>query len=269
MSEDWRVETNGLDYLRGQQKRVAIEQRRPVIRKASDLVGPGINLAATRITDYNDILATFNGYYSSEPGALYAPNSTDSFVGFVAMDALLGGVQEFTSLDTGVEYRRVFARSPGDEESISFGAWQSEERVPATAFTPTSTNVAQQLTDFDANTPIVMTMPLMEFIGQPGTFIREETKLNIARQGIYSGYFWWRTTDDIAINYLQIEFPNGPIQTYDVLYNLTSDDGIMVPLHFVATTGTGFIRVTGYQAVADNKIAEFERLHLTRLGDAV
>lgn len=268
MSEDWRIETNGVDYLRGQQKRVAIEQRRPVIRKASDLVGPGIGATATVITDYNDVLATFNGYYSSEAGALYAPNSTEAFVGSVVMDSTLGGVQTFTSLSTGVEYRRTFIRNPSDESSISFGAWVSNETIPATAFTPISNNIAQQITEFDNNVDTVMTMPLMEFIGNQFTYTRTNTQLVITRPGVYSGYFWWRTTENIYTDTLLIEFPNGDGQTYDVLYNVISGSGIQVPLHFVTTGTEGFVRVTGYQHDSANKHAEFERLHISRLGDA-
>jgi len=270
MTEDWRIQTSGEDYLRNQQKRVALEQRRPVIRQASDLVGPGIGAEATRITDYNDILATFNGYYASEAGvALYAPNTTDAFIGSVIMDATLGGVQTFTSLSTGVEYTRTFIRNPSDEASISFGLWHSVETIPATAYTPTVTGVAQSITEFDDNEEVIFTMPLMDFLGEPYTYARSERTLAILRPGVYSGYFWWRTTENIITDYLKIAFPNGNEQTYDVMYNVISGSGLQVPLHFVATGATGFVQVSGYQHDSPNQHAEFERLHLSRIGDAL
>lgn len=268
MTEDWRIQTTGEDYLRAQQKRVATEQRRPVIRKASDLVGPGIGSAAVMITDYNDILATFNGYYSSEAGALYAPNSTDQFIGTVVMSDTLGGVQTFTSLTTGVEYTRTFLRSPGDESDISFGVWHSVETIPATVFEPAVGN-AQQITVLGDSVAVRCTMPLMESVGDPNTFARSTTKLAILRTGVYSGYFWWRTTENIIVDTLQIEFPNWDDQTYDVMYNVIAGSGIQVPLHFVATGTDGFIRVTATQHAASNQHAEFERLHLSRIGDAL
>src|SRR6478752_2320563 len=92
---NWREDTNAETYFGHQQKQVNLADRRPVIRTASDLVGPGIDSNTVRITDYNDLLATFNGYYSSLAGAASAPNATEDFVGVVISDSALGGRQEF------------------------------------------------------------------------------------------------------------------------------------------------------------------------------
>lgn len=127
MSDDWRFDgetgANAGDYFLGQRKRLDIDKRRPVIRRASDLVGPGIDAQAVRVTNWNDMLATFNGYYSSLPGAAYAPDSIQNFLGTVVMDSEMGGVQVLTGLANGREYKRLFLRNPGDETSITFGAW--------------------------------------------------------------------------------------------------------------------------------------------------
>lgn len=267
MSQDWRMGTNAEDFLRGNQKRLALDERRPVIRKASDLVGPGIDAAAVSITDYNDVLATFNGYYSSVPGALYAPNTADSFIGFVIMDDTLGGVQTFTSLVSGNEYRRTFLRNPSDEDSLSFGLWHTDETVPATVYSASSIN-SRIITELDSGEGVQCEMPEMAFIGDPDTYARSVRVLSILRPGVYSGYFWWRTTENITVDTLQIEFPNGDDQTYDVLYLIDGGHGVQVPLHFYTSVETGFIRVTATQSAADNQHAEFMRLHLTRLGDA-
>lgn len=123
MTENWRTAVDGQDYFGQQKKRVALEQRRPSIRKASDLVGPGISLYAVRLTDYNDILATYNGYYSSEAGATDAPDPVGIYVGTVVSDATLGGVQTFTDITTNDQYRRCFERNPGDPDFITWGSW--------------------------------------------------------------------------------------------------------------------------------------------------
>lgn len=131
--ENWKIPTDAEDYFGQQGRKLQIADRRPVIKRASDLVGPGIGAAAVPITDYNDILATYNGYYSSVPGVSDAPNGTDSFVGTVVMDSELGGVQEFISLTTGYTYRRLFIRSPADPDSISFQPWTSDVPAPVVA----------------------------------------------------------------------------------------------------------------------------------------
>lgn len=129
--QNWRVEDSAETYFGHQKKTLAVADRRPVIRRASDIVGPGINAMATRITDYNDILATYNGYYSSEAGASNAPNSDEAFVGITVMDSALGGYQQFTGLDTGTEYRRIFTRNPSDPDMIFWGAWVVTWEEPA------------------------------------------------------------------------------------------------------------------------------------------
>lgn len=267
MTQDWRIQTNGEDYLRAQNKRVNLENRRPVIRKASDLVGPGIGAEAVKITDYNDILATFNGYYSSDPGALYAPNDSEAFIGSVIMDSVLGGIQTFISLVSGNEYRRTFLRNPSDETSISFGVWHTDEVVPATAYSQRSSNIPVQ-TVLENNVSAACALPGLLFIGDPDTYAPTVDSLIITRPGVYTGYYWWHTTTEIEVGILQTEFPNGTEQTFDVLFNIPGNTGVQVPLTFYTADADGFIRVTAKQTSGSPATAEFLRLHLTRIGDA-
>lgn len=132
MSSNWRQETDAADYFGHQQKKLNVADRRPVIRRASDLVGPGIGASATRITDFSDLLATYNGYFSSVPGARHAPNDTEAFVGHVVMDDTLGGRQVFTGLTSRTEYARVFVRNPGDPsnpDTILWGDWTTSDEA--------------------------------------------------------------------------------------------------------------------------------------------
>lgn len=135
MAENWRTEITALDYFGHQQKKNAVADRRPLIRKPSDLVGPGIGANAVRVTDWGGptgapgtdygILSVYDGYFSSAPGAANAPEATAAYVGFVVSDDELGGVQTLVRLDTGVRYRRTFNRNPSDPHTLYWSTWIS------------------------------------------------------------------------------------------------------------------------------------------------
>lgn len=123
MSQNWRTATDAEDYFQQQQKQTVMNNRRPVIRKASDLVGPGIAATAVRITSFNDLLAQYNGFFSAVAGTFFAPTPYQPYVGWVSSDAELGGVQVFYGLEDGAVYRRVFNRNPADFATIIWGNW--------------------------------------------------------------------------------------------------------------------------------------------------
>jgi hypothetical protein len=122
-AENWRTEVDAGDYFLHQKKKVDFSDRRPVIRRASDLVGPGIAPNAVRITDFNDVLATFNGFFSAATGATNAPTAGQAYVGWVSSDAELGGVQVFSGLTNSNTYRRTFRRNPADPNTLYWGTW--------------------------------------------------------------------------------------------------------------------------------------------------
>lgn len=121
--QNWRVPTTAEDFFRSQQKALNLADRRPVIRKAADLVGPGIDKQAIPISDFSDQLATYNGFFSAVAGTFGAPNSTDAFVGTVINDAVLGGTQTFLGLTSKITYQRTFQRNPSDPLSLFWGGW--------------------------------------------------------------------------------------------------------------------------------------------------
>lgn len=126
---NWRTDVNSSDYFGQQKKTLAVADRRPVIRKPSDLVGPGIAATAVRITDFNDLLATYNGFFSAQGDAANRPSSvvdTDELVGYVVSDGDFGGEQVFTRLSDGSEFRRRFIRAPYAPESITFFPWRED-----------------------------------------------------------------------------------------------------------------------------------------------
>lgn len=169
--KNWRPIVTAADYLTNQKKTAAVADRRPVIRRASDLVGPGIAGQATRITDFDNVLATFNGFFSSAPGANKAPNPTGSFVGVVSCDSSLGGIQDFTELSSGVKYTRIFQRNPADASTIYFGEWRAlANREPwtiATSITWATTGPGSALT--------TVTFPVGLFATAPGVHVTKRT----------------------------------------------------------------------------------------------
>lgn len=125
MSQNWRTEVDAQDYFGHQRKQLSLADRRPVIRRPSDLVGPGIAQSALRVEDLNDPLATYNGYFSIASGGLNAPTGSGAHVGFVSSDVELGGVQLFTNLSSGVTYRRTFVRNAMDLSSHTALIWSA------------------------------------------------------------------------------------------------------------------------------------------------
>lgn len=121
--QNWRVPTTAEDYFRNQQRRADIADRRPVVRKAADIVGPGIDATAIPITDFSDPLATYDGFFSAVAGTFGAPTNSEAYVGTVVSDAVLGGTQTFTGLTSKVTYQRTFQRNPADYSSLFWGGW--------------------------------------------------------------------------------------------------------------------------------------------------
>ena len=79
--QNWRPVVGADDYFRQQEKRIMHEERRPQIRQASDLLGPGFGSRATAIADWNSDEAAFTGFFFTEPGAANAPDTNLRWIG--------------------------------------------------------------------------------------------------------------------------------------------------------------------------------------------
>jgi len=260
-TENWRPVVNATDYLGGQKKRVEIEQRRPTIRKAADLVGPGIGPEAVRITDYNNLLATFNGYYSSAAGALNAPNATEAFVGQVISDAEFGGRQVFTGLTSGTEYVRTFTRSPTDAETIGWGLW-SGQRVPPSA---AGYDVVQ--TPSPAGRVTILPPPNLHYIGESGVYEPSAAGIRIRRQGVYTGMMQVGSSSNNPAD-VYIQRPDG-----NTTQNIGQVAQLLGPTRYYpftvwATDDQQGFAVSVYQT-AGGAPNFWWRFTCTRLGDAI
>lgn len=126
--QNWSPQTTAGEYFQQNEKRLKFGERRASYSRAVDLVGPGINSYATRITDFDNELATFNGYFSAGAGeAINAPTDDWNLVGTVTSDAEFGGMQVFYPVGSGApdeRYERMFRRAPMDSEVITFTSWR-------------------------------------------------------------------------------------------------------------------------------------------------
>lgn len=81
-------------YMRHQEKRIMAEQRRPIVRKASDILGPGFGPLATELSDWNSDEAAFNGYFwSAASTTSNAPDTTSVWMGICVSNGLFGWQQ--------------------------------------------------------------------------------------------------------------------------------------------------------------------------------
>jgi hypothetical protein len=260
--QNWRTEVDATDYFGHQKKRVDLEQRRPVVRRASDLVGPGIGSAAIRVTDYNDVLATFNGYYSSAPGALNAPTDTESFIGTTVADPVLGGRQALTGLLTGYEYTRTFVRNASDPASISWGVWHEAERIPASATAseaiPTTKVSGQGLTRLKA--------PKIEAIGAPGTYEWEKESIHVLRPGVYTGSATLTGPDAVLIS-VAVQWPDRSGSKSMSLGPLYLRRTGPIPFTFWSTGENQQISVYADHSETTEQTITWQDFAITRVGD--
>lgn len=262
--QSWRPETDAEDYFIHQKKQLTLADRRPVIRKASDLVGPGFGANTIRITDYNSVLATFNGYFSSAPGADNAPNGDEAFTGYVVSDAELGGQQVFTGLSSGTEYRRTFTRSVTDSATLGWGAW-SGSRIPATA-----TSGGQIPTTVPGTSSMVLTPPTMLITGEPGVFERSDAGITVLKQGVYTGAARFTnsgTYTPTATEEIFFYYPKGGTTVLAAQYLVVGQRTLNIPFTVtVSDTGGGFTLT--YNNTSVNPIVARWDFSCTRVGDA-
>ncbi len=261
--DNWRQSPDAEDYFLRQQKKLAVADRRPVTRRASDLVGPGIGANTVRLDDYNDLLASFNGYYSSEPGAGNAPTPDEAFVGYTVSDATLGGRQEFVGLSTNLEYSRTFVRSPVDPEAIAWGRWSERRRIAATARTTGEID-----TDTLPSGAAMLTAPSLAVIGQAGVYERTATAIKILRSGVYTGHV--QVGDRLGtttLDTLALYLPAGSTSEPSIQLNVPLGPTVHIPFTCWADDGAQGFSVLAVHSEAQPR-SVWWRFSCTRVGDA-
>jgi hypothetical protein len=123
--------------MREVEKRILHEERRPNIRTASDLMGPGLSPYSILINDWNAAETAFNGFFHSDPNALNTPDNTRYWMGTSQASPEGYGLQRVTEYREGrtsatwprFTYLRKFFTPPGAQRQ--FSAWRLDDGTPA------------------------------------------------------------------------------------------------------------------------------------------
>lgn len=273
--QNWRTDVTWLDYVGHQRKKNQVSDRRPVIRKASDLVGPGINSSATVVTDWNNALATFNGYFSSVR-ALNGPRPETSgpdddydihpYTGYVVMDATYGGKQVITDLDTMIDYSRIFRRAPYDPSTIVWGAWTSSSSAPPSAYAASSVN-----TSVGIGVDVPLKCPVLGGSNWDTTYAQDGTTFRILAPGVYTGVLRVSSFISPYTANLAVVLPKG-LSTETINYlsqSLTGGSGgpgARIPFTFTSLLATSAITITAYRTSGSTGDAQWSGLDITRVG---
>lgn len=124
----WPVPQNLDGWMRQMEKRTLGSERRPLIRNAADILGPGIAPFAVLVGDWNDEVTLFNGIFYSEPTALNSPDGAAYWMGFSFANPDGFGFQRVWEFrESATALMRVFERSfsSADGEQRAFEPWLS------------------------------------------------------------------------------------------------------------------------------------------------
>lgn len=80
-ANSWTQIEDAADWMRQIEKRILHEERRPGVRSASDLMGPGLAPFSIWVNDWNAPETAFNGMFHSDPGALNSPRTDGYWMG--------------------------------------------------------------------------------------------------------------------------------------------------------------------------------------------
>lgn len=158
----WRIAQDGPDWMREIEKRILHEERRPSVRTASDILGPGISPFSVFIQDWNAPETAFNGFFHTEPGSINSPDSTKYWMGTSQATKEGYGVQRVTQYrgeppETLPTYAwvRLFYTVAGAQRQ--FTTWKMEEDTdppypvipdPVNEFLGTEIGDAQNLNNY-------------------------------------------------------------------------------------------------------------------------
>lgn len=130
----WRVPQDFADLQRNSEKRQLNQERRPQVRTAADLLGPGLAPFAVEISDWNGDETAFNGFFWSQPGAINSPDVANSKWYMGQSEATEDGfglqwATEFRNIAGNAWPPRSFIRrffDPGSAGTRSFSAWAEQ-----------------------------------------------------------------------------------------------------------------------------------------------
>lgn len=126
-ANSWRIPHTASDLIGGMNKRILHEERRPLIRSASDLLGPGLGPTAVQLLDWNDESTEFNGIFWSLAGAQNSPDPASAWMGTSFTNDDGYGYQELTEFRDAInqgeapqQWIRTFSGAGGIR---AYGTW--------------------------------------------------------------------------------------------------------------------------------------------------
>lgn len=178
------------DLIGNMGKRILHDERRPQIRTAADVLGPGLAPKAVQLLDWNDAATAFNGIFFSEPGANNSPDITRYWMGTVFANDKGSGFQRVVEYRGTVdirpqEWERTFLLTAGT--TLSYGPWVRVDEVK----TPFGV-----LTKSDAQALATGTLTTLTFDGGYGDAAvadQVNDRINVTRDGFWQveGGFGW------------------------------------------------------------------------------
>lgn len=117
----YRTQQSADDWMREMEKRMLHEERRPLIRNAADILGPGIAPYTNEIQDWSAPATMLNGFYFTRPGAINSPDGSQYWIGQTQATSDGAGyelVHQFdpvTGVITGDSYIRYFYTPVGGQ----------------------------------------------------------------------------------------------------------------------------------------------------------
>lgn len=111
------------DWMRSTEKRLGHEERRPIVRRASDLLGPGFAPYAVHTVNWNSEETQFNGLFYSETGAENTPDNSMTWIGTVIATRDGRGVQEVWNFDGPEPLHYTRSWTTGNNPIPTWTAW--------------------------------------------------------------------------------------------------------------------------------------------------
>jgi hypothetical protein len=243
------------DWMRNIEKRLMREERRPQVRDASDLVGPGVGPYARPVEDWN-FDPQVNGWFYSEAFTVSnSPDDTLPWMGFVEASPYGEGMQQvwqFKDYDAPPPdfYMRTFLTN--DDGSRDFSPWVLAGGSGAGG----GPGGVTDLTDTTINANDVT---------EPGTYWTHASQLGLPGTAqILEDVDTTPTTTTQVIHPTSVQninegSPTDDVYVYgDVAYLSDGDDGTSVSVDFLYSA-QGFIFVR-YDAVPDCVSIDFNSL---------
>lgn len=205
---NWPQNITMNDWMRDMEKRILHEERRPQIRTASDLLGPGFGPYAIRVLDWNDDVTGFDGFFWADTGSRNSPDPAKAWMGQTVANSDGSGYQLVTDYgSTAVpppRFIRTFT-SPAGGARV-FTAWMNTVTPP-----PSLSGVVREVASTSTTVASALTGTLTSFL--------TVTIPNPVNNRVYRASFQGFALNDTATAFTTVDLRSGvPVTTASVSF---------------------------------------------------